>query len=53
MGDWRRLHNKELHDWFSSRNVIQVIKPRIDGRGIWYTRDRGEVHTGFWWGDLK
>ena len=24
-GDWRRLHNKELYDMYSS-NIIQVIK---------------------------
>jgi hypothetical protein len=27
-GDWRRLHNKELNDLYSSPNVIQAIKPR-------------------------
>ena len=26
MGEWRRLHNKELHDLYSSPSVIQVIK---------------------------
>ena len=24
--EWRRLHNKELYDLFSSPNIIQVIK---------------------------
>jgi hypothetical protein len=27
-GDWRRLHNKELNDLYSSRNIIWVIKSR-------------------------
>jgi len=26
MGEWRRLHNKELNDLYSSRNIVQVIK---------------------------
>jgi hypothetical protein len=24
--DWRRLHNKELHDLYSSPNIIRVVK---------------------------
>jgi hypothetical protein len=27
-GDWRRLHNKELHDLYSSSNVTGVIRSR-------------------------
>jgi hypothetical protein len=27
-GEWRRLHNKELNDLYSSPNIIWVIKPR-------------------------
>ena len=27
-GDWSKLHNEELNDLFSSRNVIRVIKLR-------------------------
>jgi hypothetical protein len=25
-GKWRRLHNEELHDLYSSPNIVQVIK---------------------------
>ena len=28
-GEWRRLHNDELNDLYSSANIIQVIKSRI------------------------
>jgi hypothetical protein len=27
-GEWRRLHNEELNDQFSSRNIIRMIKSR-------------------------
>jgi hypothetical protein len=27
-GEWRKLHNKELHDWYSSPNIIRIIKSR-------------------------
>jgi hypothetical protein len=28
-GDWRRLHNEELNDLYSSLNIMGVIKSRI------------------------
>ena len=28
MGEWRRLHNKELNDLYSSLNIVRVIKSR-------------------------
>jgi hypothetical protein len=27
-GEWRKLHNKELHDLYSSSSIIRLIKSR-------------------------
>jgi len=27
-GEWRRLHNEELNDFYSSPNIVRVIKSR-------------------------
>jgi hypothetical protein len=32
-GEWRKLHNEELRDLYSSRNIIKIIKPRR----MWWT----------------
>ena len=29
MGEWRRLHNEELHSLYRSPNILKVIKSRI------------------------
>jgi len=28
-GEWRKLHNDELNDLYSSSNIVRVIKSRI------------------------
>jgi hypothetical protein len=33
VGEWRRLHNEELNDLYSSPNIIRVIKSRIRWAG--------------------
>jgi hypothetical protein len=32
--DWRKLHNEELHNLYSSPNIVLVIKPRTK-RSAW------------------
>jgi hypothetical protein len=45
-GEWRKLHNEELHDLYSSPTIVWVIKSRImrwaghvartgEGRGVY------------------
>jgi hypothetical protein len=52
-GEWRRLHNKELHAPYSSPDIIRVIKSRRLRWAGHVARGRGEKHTGLWWGDLR
>jgi hypothetical protein len=51
---WRKLHNDELHDLYSSPNIVRVIKSRrMSGRDMLHAWGRGEVFTGFWLGGPK
>jgi hypothetical protein len=53
-GEWRKVHNEELHYLYSSPNIMRVIK---SGRIRW-TRHvarmgRREACLGLWWGNLR
>jgi hypothetical protein len=53
-GEWRRLHNAELNDLYSSPNIFGVIKSRrMRWAGHVTLLGKTKVHTGFWWGDLR
>jgi hypothetical protein len=45
-GEWRKPHNEELHDLYSSLTIVRVIKWRMRWAG--HTARMGEVCTGFW-----
>jgi hypothetical protein len=52
-GSWRKLHNDELHDLYSSPNIVRVIKLRMRWASIVACIGEGRVCTGFWLGGLK
>jgi hypothetical protein len=53
-GEWRRLHNEELNDLYSSPNIIRVMKSRrMRWAGHVARMGKREVDTGFWWGDMR
>jgi hypothetical protein len=49
-GEWRKLHNEELHDLYSSPSIIRIIKvKRMRWVGHVAPRGRTGTHIGFWW----
>jgi hypothetical protein len=53
-GKWRKLHNEEFNDLYSSSNITWLMKlKRMKWAGDVALWVRGEVHTGFWWGNLR
>jgi hypothetical protein len=41
-GEWRKLHNEELHDLYSSPSIIRIIKSREDEMGGSCSTNGGE-----------
>jgi len=53
-GEWRKLHNEELNDLYPSPNIFRVVKSRrMRWAGHVACIGRGEVYTGYWWGNLR
>ena len=53
-GEWRRLHNEELNDLYSSPNIVRVIKlrrMRWAGHVARMGEERGCI--GSWWGNRR
>jgi len=54
-GEWRRLHNEELNDLYSSPNIVRVIKSgrmRMAGHVARMGQRRGGS-IGSWWGNRR
>jgi hypothetical protein len=53
-GEWRKLHNKELHDLYSSPSIIKMIKSRrMRWAGHVARMERRQKHIGYWWESQK
>jgi hypothetical protein len=53
-GGWRKLHNEELHNLYSSPSIIRMIKSRRMRLAGYVARmGRGEMHVGYWWESRK
>jgi hypothetical protein len=45
-GDWRKLHNEELHDLYSSPSIIRVMKS-MRMRWAWNVARMGEKRNAY------
>jgi hypothetical protein len=53
-GGWRKLHNEDLHNLYSSPNIIRMIKPRrFRWAGHVALMGRRGIHMGYWWDSQK
>jgi hypothetical protein len=51
-GDWRRMHNEELHNF--SPSIIRMIKSRrMRWAGDISRMGRRGMHIGYWWESQK
>jgi hypothetical protein len=53
-GGWRKLHNEELHNLYSSPNIITMIKSRTM-KWVGHVVRMGirEMHISYWWESQK
>jgi hypothetical protein len=54
-GGWRKLHNEELHNLYSSPSIIRIIKSRRIrlARHVARMGGRRGMHIGYWWESQK
>jgi hypothetical protein len=53
-GCWKKLHNEELHNLYSSPNIIRMIKSmRMRWTGHVARMGRRGMAVGYWWESQK
>jgi hypothetical protein len=52
-GAWRKVHNEELHNLYSSPSTIRMIKSRSIRWEGHVARMRRGMHIGYWWESPK
>ena len=50
--EWRKLHNEELNDLYSSPNIVRMIKSRRMRWAGHVARMGDRAYKVFWWGHL-
>jgi hypothetical protein len=53
-GDWRKPHNEEIHNLYSSPNIIRMIKSRRMRSAVHKVRmGQRRMHIVYWWESQK
>jgi len=52
-GGWRKMHSGQLHDFYSSDVILLIKSRRMRWVGKVACMGKREVHTGFWWENLR
>jgi hypothetical protein len=48
-GDWRKLHNEELHNLYFSPNIIRMTRSRRMRWADHLAQLRRGLHVRYWW----
>jgi hypothetical protein len=53
IGGWRKLHNEELHNLYSSPSIFRMIQSRRMRWAGHVACTGRRMHIGFWWQSKK